>query len=133
MHLGHAPMVVAIDVDVPDFNAAYVGATTAIERLSTEPIGQVTLTLTNVVVGSRYRIERQGDGSLATPAGNAEGVAASSTVSLLLDYYAGGSPNNDLRIKVRKASGTPNYIPFETQATLSATPQSIFVGQILDE
>lgn len=125
-------MVVAIDVDVPDFNAAYVGATTAIERLSTEPIGQVTLTLTNVVVGSRYRIERQGDGSLATPTGNAEGVAASSTVPLLLDYYAGGSPNNDLRIKVRKGTSPQKYQPFETQVVLSAAGASAFVAQIPD-
>lgn len=58
------------------------------KRLPTEPIGTMTLTLTNVVVGSRYRIERQGDGSLATPTANAEGVAGASTVPITLDYYS---------------------------------------------
>lgn len=102
-------------------------------RLPTEPQGSMVLTLTNVVVGSRYRIERQGDGSLATPTGNAEGVAGASTVAITLDYYAGGSANNDLKIKVRKATSGTTYKPFETQATVGAANQSIYVGQIADE
>jgi hypothetical protein len=102
------------------------------QRLPTDAQGQAVVTLTNVVVGSRYRIERQGDGSLATPTGNAEGVAAASTVNITLDYYSGGSVNNDLRIKVRKATGGSPLKPFETLATVGATAQSIYVGQIED-
>jgi hypothetical protein len=102
-------------------------------RLPTDAVGTTTLTLTNVVPGSRYRIERQGDGSLATPTGNAEGVAGASTVAITLDYYAGGSANNDLKIKVRKATSGTSYKPFETQTTIGANPQSIYVGQIADE
>lgn len=120
-------------ISVPDFNAAAWNSTTTIERLSTEPIGSMTLTLTNVVSGSRYRIERQGDGSLATPTGNAEGVAAASTVAITLDYYAPGSANNDLKIKVRKGSAVTRYKPYETQATLSASSQSVFIAQVSDE
>lgn len=112
----------------------YVADAQAFSRhpLSTDSVGVMTLTLTNVVVGSRYRIERQGDGSLATPTGNAEGDAAASTVNITLDYYSGGSANNDLRIKVRKATSAPIYKPFETLVTVGAASQSIYVGQIAD-
>ena len=123
---------VARTIEVPDFNAAYLGETLAIERLPTEPLGQVVLTLTNVVVGSRYRIERQGEGSLATPTANAEGVAGASTVPITLDYYATGNANNSLRIKVRKASADPRYKPYETLVTLTALAQSVYIAQTPD-
>lgn len=126
-------MVVCRSVSVPDYNSGRFGNVYGIERLPTEPGGSTTLTLTNVVAGSRYRIERQGDGSLATPTANAEGVAGASTVVITLDYYAAGSANNDVKIKVRNASGSPSYKPFETLATLSSAAQSIYVGQIADE
>ena len=101
-------------------------------RLPTDPAGLTTLTLTNIAVGSRYRIERQGDGSLATPAANAEGVAASSTVVISLDYYATGSANNDLRIRVRKASAAPKYQPLETLTTVFVGGASVFIAQVPD-
>lgn len=101
-------------------------------RLSTDALGSMTLTLTNVVVGSRYRIERQDDGSLATPTANAEGVAASSTVAITLDYYSPGSANNNLRIKVRKGTSAPKFAPFETLATISAVAQSAYIAQVAD-
>ena len=100
--------------------------------LSTDSVGVMTLTLTNVVVGSRYRIERQGDGSLATPTGNAEGVAAASTVNITLDYYSGGSANNDLRIKVRKGTSAPKYLPFETLALAQQSGALTYVSQTPD-
>lgn len=104
----------------------------SLSPLPTDSVGVTTLTLTNVVVGSRYRIERQGDGSLATPTANAEGVAGSSTVAITLDYYAAGNANNDVRIKVRKGTAAPKYLPFETQATLGAAAQSTYVAQVAD-
>lgn len=126
------PVVQSVVIGVPDFNVANGPETLAIERLATEPIGTTTLTLTNVAVGSRYRIERQADGSLATPTGNAEGVAGAATVALTLDYYAPGSANNNLRVKVRKGTGSPRYQPFETQVTVGAAAQSVFVAQVAD-
>ena len=96
-------------------------------RLPSDPAGVVSLTLTNVVPGSRYRVERQSDGSPVT-----EGVAASSTVVLTLDYYATGNANNDLRIKVRKGTSAPLYKPYETLATIGADDQSVYVAQIPD-
>lgn len=128
-----AMMVVSRAIDgVPEFNVATLGETLSIERLASEPLGSVVLTLTNVVVGSRYRVELAA-GGLATPSANAEGVAAATTVAITLNYFTNGSSLNNIRIKVRNASGSPTYKPFETLATLSVVPQSIYVGQILDE
>lgn len=76
------------------------GAALGRQLLSTDPLGTATLTLTNVAPGSRYRIERQGDGSLATPAENADGTAAGSTVSIALNYYVPGNANNALKLKL---------------------------------
>lgn len=102
------------------------------QRLPTEAIGSTTLTLTNIVVGSRYRIERAGDGSLATPTGNAEGVAADTDVPITLDVYAPGNANNNLRIKVRKGTSAPKYLNFETLTTLILAAQSIYIAQVAD-
>lgn len=103
------------------------------QRLSTDPIGNTTLTLTNVVSGSRYRVERASDGSLAEPTANAEGTAAGSTVAITLDVFANGNSNNDLVIKVRKASAAPYYRPYDTQVTISSNAQSVFISQLPDE
>lgn len=97
------------------------------QRLSTDGIGSMTLTLTNLVVGSAIRIEVASTGALVTSR-----TAAGASETFTLDYYAGGNANNDLRIKVRKASGAPFYKPYETQAVLSAAAKSVFVAQILD-
>lgn len=129
---GFTVRAVKLVADTPGLRASPASAVGRM-RLPTEPLGTMTLTLINVVVGSRYRIERQGDGSLATPTASGEGVAASGTVAVTLDYYAAGNANNDVRIKVRKASAVTRYKPFETQATLTAAAQSVFVGQISDE
>lgn len=127
----HAPSIVVSHVGVRS-RLLPSGPAIGKLRLLTDPVGTTTLTLTNVVVGSRYRIERQGDGSLATPTANAEGVAASATVPITLDYYAAGNANNDVRIKVRKGTAAPKYLPFETQATLGAAAQSTYVAQVAD-
>lgn len=116
-------------IDLPDFNAGLLNTTTSIERLPTEPIGSTQVTLANIQAGSRYRIERAGDGSLATPTGNAEGLYASGTLTITLDLYSAGSDNNNLRILVRKASAAPKYQPLETQATLTAAAQSVYIAQ----
>ena len=93
----------------------------------TDPLGVFTLTLTNVVVGSRVHVELQGDWSVLS-----DQVAAASTVVITLSGYAPGSPNNDLRIKVRKGSSATYYKPYETLATAFVGEQSIYVSQIPD-
>ena len=97
-------------------------------RLPTDPIGTFSLTLTNVVIGSRIHIETQGDGTTLH-----DSVADATSETISLSAYASGSPYNALRIKVRKGTGSPTYKPFETLATAIVGAQSIYVGQIADE
>ena len=98
------------------------------QSLPTDPAGTFTLRLQNIIPGSRYRIETLSAGVMLS-----EGVASTNTVNLTLQLYAAGSPYNDLRIKVRNASNTPAYRPFESQAVAQQGTVIIFVFQDLDE
>lgn len=96
-------------------------------RLPTDSIGSFTLTLTNLVVGSVIRIE------IASTGAEVETRTADTTSEVfVIPAYSGGSAFNDLRIKVRKGSGTPFYRPFETLATALIGAQSIYIAQIPD-
>lgn len=100
----------------------------SLQLLPTDPVGVFTLTLTNVVVGSRVNIAPVAGG--ATLYNN---LAASTTVVIPLSVYSPGNPSNDLRIRVRNASGSPTYKPYETQATAQVGAMSVFVSQVQDE
>lgn len=90
------------------------------------PIDQVEadITLENVVVGSRYWIYNNTTGSLIT-----SGVAASSTVSHTEQNLNNGT---QLKLRVRYASDTTKYLPFETLAIVSNLVANIYVSQIED-
>ena len=96
--------------------------------LPNDPIGNFNLTLTNLVVGSSVQLESQ-DGTTTLY----NGTASSSSTLINLQAYAGGSPINSLRIKVRKGSSYPYYRPYETLATAIVGSQSLYVSQIPDE
>ena len=96
------------------------------QSLPTDPIGTTTLTLTNVVVGSSILIRDQGDTTT-----HYSGTAASSTVEIAVTVY--GSALDNWLIKVRKASASPTYIPWETQMTATDGAITIYVSQISDE
>lgn len=98
------------------------------QRLLTDSIGSMTLTLTNVVIGSRVRIEYQAAGTLAD-----ERTATGATEVFTIPYYSTGNASNNLRIKVRKGTVSPFYQPYETLAVASTGSQSIYVSQIPDE
>lgn len=85
-----------------------------------------TLTLTNVVVGSRILIRDQADTTTHYSAD-----AASSTVVVVVTVY--GDSRDDWYIKVRKGSAAPFYQPYRTQMTASAGASSIYVSQIEDQ
>lgn len=89
------------------------------------PLETLTVSLSNVVVGSAYRLERVSDGTEIV-----SGTAASSAFDLTVD---GALLGVAARLKVRKASGSPYYQPYETQIPSLASTQSIFVSQIADE
>lgn len=119
----------------PAFGAAFVmrgrgvcqttgGFASAQQVRPTDPQGSMVLTLTNVVVGSRYRVEDATSGALV-----AEGTAAASSVALTLDYYL---PNQTVKIKVRKGTAAPKYQPFDTLAVIGSADQAIYVAQVAD-
>lgn len=85
-----------------------------------------TLTLTNVVTGSRILIRDQ-----ANTTTHYDDVAAGSTVEIPITVY--GDSKDNWIVKVRKASGSPYYIPWETLMTATAGSSSIYVSQIPDE
>ena len=96
-------------------------------RLATDSLGNMTLTLTNVVVGSRIRIEEQVAGTLVD-----ERTATGTTEVFTVPVYSGGSASNDLRIKVRKGTSGPKYQPFETLAVAAIGTQSVYIAQVAD-
>ena len=104
------------------------GLSLGVLRLPTDPIGNFTLTLTNIVIGSAIRVEIASTGATVE-----NRTAGASTEVFTVPAYGVGSAFNDLRIKVRKASTAPTYKPFETQATALVGSQSIFIAQQLDE
>lgn len=97
-------------------------------RYATDPIGTCVLTLTNVVIGSRIHITPQNDATNSLY----DSVAGASTVPITLSVYSAGNALNDLRIRVRKGTAAPKYQPFETLATLTQAPQSIYIAQVPD-
>ncbi len=124
---GRTPNIVVRDNSYDAANAP--GGVYAGQKLPTDAIGTHTLTLLNVVVGSRVHIETQ-DGATVLY----DDVAAGSTVTpAAFDVYAGGSAKNDWRIRVRKGSSGTTYRPYETLTTVSVGAQSIYVSQIQDE
>ena len=100
----------------------------SLQSLPSDPAGTYSLRLQNIIPGSRYRVETLSQGVTLS-----EGVADSSSVILTLQLYATGSPYNDLRIKVRNASGVPAYKPFQSQAVAQLGTVTIFVFQEPDE
>lgn len=85
-----------------------------------------TLTLENVVVGSRVLIRDQAN---TTTHHNAE--AASSVVVVTIPVY--GDARDAWTIKVRKGSASPFYQPYRTQMTATAGASTIYIDQIPDE
>lgn len=97
------------------------------QRLPTDSIGNFTLTLTNLVVGSAVRIEIAGTGALVEYR-----VAANATEVFTVPAYSVGSSNNDLRIKVRKGTTAPKYQPLETFTTAFVGSGSVYIAQVPD-
>ena len=123
--LFNAHVMVSRIVDVPDYDATYLNFTTSIERLPSEPISTTTLTLTNVVSGSAWRVEDTADNSQVDA-----GTASGSTVNASVPWFG---TDRTLRIKVRKGTASTYYKPFETQAVVGGSTVSVFISQIPDE
>lgn len=100
----------------------------SVQKISSDSIGQFSLTLLNVVVGSIVSIQRTSDN---TEIYNT--TATVSTVTCNLPAYIVGNSFNDIAIKVRKGSSSPYYKPYSTLDTAYVGSKSIYVSQIKDD
>lgn len=93
--------------------------------LDIEPAVVPTITVTGMIDGSRYRIERVSDSSVVT-----DGTAGvSGQISYV--YTTEDTPLN-LRLKVRKATSAPYYKPYEITFNLTSAGITLPVSQISD-
>lgn len=86
------------------------------------PPTSVTLTLNNVISGSRCLIQDV-SGNILMSKG-----AESSTVSEPYTYIG----DVEITVRVRKSSDSPKYLPYESGGTISTSGFSLTVNQILD-
>ena len=105
----------AVDVGCYEFDHGY----------GPHPASHV-LTLTNVVTGSRVHVSDQ-----AGTVVHYDDIAAASTVAITQPVY--GDTRDNWRIRVRKASDSPAYQPYETLMTATAGSSSLYIAQIQDE
>lgn len=100
----------------------------SVQKLASDSIGQFSLTLLNVVVGSVVSIQRTSDSSEIYNT-----TASVSTVVCNLPAYTIGNASNSIAIKVRKGSSAPYYKPYVTYDTSYVGSKSIYVSQINDD
>lgn len=93
---------------------------------SVEPTSIPEISATGIVPGSRYRVERTSDGSTVTTGV----VGGSGTFSYTYSAFNG---TETMKLKVRNASGTPAYKPYEVTFALTSAGITIPVAQELDE
>lgn len=99
------------------------------QRRPEDAVGTFTLTLQNLVAGSRWDIEVVSAPGVAV----ASGLAAAAAVAISLSVYSAGSASNNLRIKVRNASAPPYYQAFETQVTAFSGALPVYINQVRDD
>ena len=105
------------------------GTSFGVCRFTSDPVGVFTLRFRNLVAGSRVRVE-----AADTAEQFDEFIASGDSTQLRsLLLFPSGNPRNDLRIKVRKASESPAYRPFESQATAQLGTVTVYVFQEPDE
>jgi hypothetical protein len=85
----------------------------------------VTITLQNIVSGSRYRVYNETSGILYALSEHSSGDVNINNIAYT------GSPQI-LRTTVRKSSGGTNYKPFETFSIMNDNGSTVYVSQIVD-
>lgn len=104
------------------------GAAAGIFRLPTDPLFYATLTLRNVVAGSRYRVTRADTGAeLATSL-----VSGSGLVDEVISGVACYANPQEVDITVRNASGSTKYKPFQTAAFIAKSGGEAYILQSED-
>lgn len=95
-------------------------------RLPADPLFYADVTLTGLVVGSRYRLTRHDTGAEL-----AQAVAAATTETV--PAVAAYANPMQVDIDVRMASGAPYYKPFQTAVKLVKGGAVAFILQQLDQ
>lgn len=93
--------IIAIRIDTDSTQVAQDG--------NLHPLDTANVTVTNVVAGSRIKITKTSDGSLL-----ANEYCAGTSLTIALEY------TGEVRIDVRKGTGSPAYKPWYTIATVGA-------------
>lgn len=101
-----------------------VGLMYGVQRLPSEALYSVNLTLQSVVAGSLCLVATLANVEVA----RATAVGGNTVISI--PYY--GS-DQTLKIVVRKSTSAPFYQSYETQAVVSSSGASLFVSQVSDE
>src|SRR5574337_879471 len=102
------------------------GCTVGSFRLPADPLFYADVTLTGLVVGSRYRLTRHDTGAEL-----AQAVAAATTETV--PAVAAYANPMQVDIDVRMASGAPYYKPFQTAVKLVKGGAVAFILQQLDQ
>lgn len=97
-------------------------------RWPSDPIGTFSLTLTNVVVGSRIAIRDQAKTTVKY-----DQIASAGTVEITLPVYSSGAPLNDWLIDIRKGSAAPYYQRYKTLLTATVGASSLYINQLPDQ
>jgi hypothetical protein len=105
-------------------NLTLFAASTRASQSTQYTLDLYPITLNNVVVGSRYRIDNVTTGYTYIT----DGTAASSTVTGNFSVTVGDT----IRVRVRTGSVAPKYVNFETLAVIASSGASIYVSQVLD-
>lgn len=98
-------------------------------RLPTDALFTATLTLRNIVAGSRYRVTQATSGD-EVAAGTVPGVGV---VDLEIQGIPVFSNPMQVDITVRNASDFPAYIVFDTSASIRREGGEAYILQQLDE
>ena len=98
-------------------------------RLPTDPLYYATLTLRNVVAGSRYRVTRTDTGGqLATGVAGGSGM-----VDVVLAGLACYANPQSMTVVIRTASAAPFYKTFTTIALVPKAGTEAYILQQLDQ
>ncbi|MCK4620732.1 MAG: hypothetical protein KAT62_00815 [Desulfuromonadales bacterium] len=110
-----------------DMSGLVLATTTTIaaQKANFYPIDQVEcdVNMTNIVVGSQYRIQKTSDGSEL-----ASGVAGTTTATETLALPSG----TQIDVIVRKGSSGTKYLPFETSGVTNETEITVYIAQVED-
>ena len=108
--------------------SAGAGGSIGVFRLPTDPLFYATLTLRNVVAGSRYRVTRADTGAeLATGVASGTGL-----VDVVVSGVSCFANPQEVDITVRNASGATKYKIFNTAAFVAKSGGEAYILQIED-